>query len=96
MPGVTRYIFTGHLAVIAFFVVSGFCIHYPYRNAFLPARAFWVARLIRIMIPATVAMALAQSLGMKEYNFADGYILWSIVCEIFYYLAYPPCFGFPG
>jgi peptidoglycan/LPS O-acetylase OafA/YrhL len=89
MPGVTRYIFTGVPAVIVFFVVSGFCIHYPYRDSPVPVAAFWSARAIRMLLPALVAMALARLVGILEYNFIDGYILWSIVCELFYYAAYP-------
>jgi peptidoglycan/LPS O-acetylase OafA/YrhL len=89
LPGLLKYTFTGMPAVIAFFVVSGFCIHFPYRNKDVPKTAFWTARAIRILIPALIAMTLAQLEGIASYNFVDGYILWSIVCELFYYAAYP-------
>jgi peptidoglycan/LPS O-acetylase OafA/YrhL len=85
----SKYLFTGHPAVIAFFVVSGFCIHYPYTRKALPVVPFWAARLVRIMIPALAAIALAKLAELKFYNFWDGYILWSIVCELFYYMLYP-------
>lgn len=85
----SRYIFTGHPAVIVFFVVSGFCIHYPYTRRNLPVIAFTLARWTRIMPPALVAMALAYMLHVEGFNFIDGFILWSIVCELWYYSLYP-------
>lgn len=89
LPDLAQYLFTGHPAVIAFFVVSGFCIHYPYVCKPLPVLPFWVARWVRIMVPALVAMILARLAKLNDYNFKDGYILWSIVCELFYYMFYP-------
>lgn len=85
----SKYAFTGYPAVVAFFVVSGFCIHYPYINRPLPISAFWAARWVRILIPALVAMALARVLSIIGFNFWDGYILWSLICELFYYSLYP-------
>ena len=85
----SKYIFTGHPAVIVFFVVSGFCIHYPYTQRELPVVAFTLARWTRIMPPALVAMGVAWMLNVPKYNFVDGYILWSIVCELWYYSLYP-------
>jgi peptidoglycan/LPS O-acetylase OafA/YrhL len=67
MPGIAKYIFTGHPAVIAFFVVSGFCIHYPYRKNEFLAAPFLAGRFIRIIPPAAIAFVLAQSLGMWAY-----------------------------
>jgi peptidoglycan/LPS O-acetylase OafA/YrhL len=84
-----KYLFTGHPAVIAFFVVSGFCIHYPYVNGVLPVLPFWAARLTRIMIPAIIAIVFAKLAHLTSFNFWDGYILWSVVCELFYYALYP-------
>lgn len=89
LPGVTKYIFTGHPAVIAFFVVSGFCIHYPYRARSLQVAPFLVGRFIRIVPPTAAAFILAQAMGMRAYNPIDGYILWSVVCEAVYYCLYP-------
>ncbi|MEZ0315965.1 MAG: acyltransferase family protein [Methylophilaceae bacterium] len=89
IAGLSKYLFTGHPAVIVFFVVSGFCIHYPYTRRQLPVLAFTLARWTRIMIPALIAMLFAQLLGMHKYNFIDGFILWSIVCELWYYSLYP-------
>jgi peptidoglycan/LPS O-acetylase OafA/YrhL len=89
LPGPLRYVFTGHPAVVAFFVISGFCIHRPYIERPLPVLAFWSSRVLRILPPALAAMALAQIAGLRQFNFADGYILWSIVCEAWYYALYP-------
>jgi len=89
IPNYAKYLFTGHPAVIAFFVISGFCIHYPYTRKPLPVLPFWAARWVRIMIPVLVAIVLAKLAKLKPYNFWDGYILWSIVCELFYYTLYP-------
>lgn len=89
IPNLAKYLFTGHPAVIAFFVVSGFCIHYPYTKKALPILPFWAARWTRIIIPVLVAILLAKLARLKGYNFWDGYILWSIVCELFYYMLYP-------
>lgn len=75
LPGLAKYIFTGHPAVVAFFVISGFCIHTPYLRKEMQVSAFWASRLVRIFIPVAVAVPLAQSLGMLQFNFKDGYIL---------------------
>ncbi|RDJ14221.1 acyltransferase [Rhizobium phaseoli] len=89
MPGISRYIFTGHPAVIAFFVVSGFCIHYPYRRQELRTAPFLAGRFLRIVPPSAVAFLMAQALGIRAYNPIDGFILWSVVCEAVYYCLYP-------
>ena len=85
----SRYIFTGGPAVIVFFVISGFCIHFPYRNRTLPTIPFLIARWLRISIPMIIAYFLAQAADLKAYNIIDGFILWSVVCELVYYSIYP-------
>jgi peptidoglycan/LPS O-acetylase OafA/YrhL len=89
LPGALRYVFTGAPAVIAFFVVSGFCIHYPYRDKPLPVFAFVTARFLRIGIPMMVAFYFAFRARLWEFNIYEGYILWSLVCELWYYALYP-------
>jgi peptidoglycan/LPS O-acetylase OafA/YrhL len=89
LPGPLKYLFTGHPAVIAFFVISGFCIHYPFLNRPLPVAAFLAARAMRILPPVLVAIAIAYLSGVRKYNFVEGYILWSVVCELWYYALYP-------
>lgn len=81
-------------AVIVFFLISGFCIHFPWRD---PARveqinlgAFYTRRLARIFLPAIAAVALTFALGYKPNAYGiQGTPLWSIVCEIIYYIIYP-------
>lgn len=85
----TKYIFTGHPAVIVFFVISGFCIHYPYSRNNLNVIAFVSARWVRVLIPAIIATGFANLVHIEKYNFVEGYILWSIVCELIYYTLYP-------
>lgn len=85
----SRYVFTGGPAVIVFFVISGFCIHFPYRNRNLPTIPFLIARWSRISIPMVIAYFLAQAVGLKSYNIIEGFILWSVVCELAYYSIYP-------
>lgn len=89
LPGLAKYAFTGIPAVFAFFVISGFCIHTPFVNARLPVAAFLLARLVRIGIPTLTAFSIARMLGILPYNFVDGFILWSVVCELWYYALYP-------
>lgn len=72
-----------------FFVISGFCIHYPYREIGLRVQAFLVARYIRVLLPTACAYLIAKWLNIQSYNFVDGWILWSIVCELWYYTLYP-------
>lgn len=89
LPEPFRYFFTGAPAVVAFFVISGFCIHHPYRDASPDVMSFWTARAIRILPPAMIAMVWAQLEGIRAFNPIDGFILWSIVCELVYYIFYP-------
>ena len=88
IPALSKYIITG-IPVITFFVVSGFCIHYPYQTKSLPVLSFLAARWIRLLLPTLVAIMVAMIAKLATYNFWDGYILWSIVCELFYYTLYP-------
>lgn len=87
--GVYGNAFSGPAAVIVFFVISGFCIHYPFRNgkqlAIVP---YFARRHIRIWIPIFVAVLLAKLAGVAFMNFQDT-ILWSLLAEELYYLIYP-------
>ena len=65
--GVYGAFYCGPAAVIVFFVVSGFCIHFPYRDGkTVPVLSFLARRYIRIGIPAAVAMGLAALVGMES------------------------------
>ncbi len=76
---------TGVAAVMAFFIISGFVIHYPYRNGkSLDVPEFYARRFIRIALPAVAAWLL--------YRLTFGLVLgvaWSLICELVYYLLYP-------
>ncbi len=79
----------GPAAVIVFFVISGFCIHFPYRKAeTVPLVPFFVRRYLRILIPVVVAIGLSRRIGV-ELKLFDKSVLWSLVCEEVYYAAYP-------
>ncbi|MFL6212866.1 MAG: acyltransferase family protein [Blastocatellia bacterium] len=76
-------------AVIVFFVISGFCIHLPYRDQPRVALApYFTRRFVRILTPMAAAFLLAIPLKVEFPLFSDT-ILWSLVCEEIYYLLYP-------
>jgi peptidoglycan/LPS O-acetylase OafA/YrhL len=80
---------SGQAAVIVFFVISGFCIHYPFRNgAAIPLKSYYARRYARVLIPMAAAIALGYPLGIELGLLTDS-ILWSLVCEEIYYLLYP-------
>jgi peptidoglycan/LPS O-acetylase OafA/YrhL len=76
-------------AVIVFFLISGFCIHLPYRKQTeMALTPYFTRRFVRILIPMAAAFLLAIPLKVKYSLFSDS-ILWSLVCEEIYYLLYP-------
>lgn len=88
--GLYNNFWNGPAAVIVFFVISGFCIHYPFsRTLRIPSIAAYVARrYLRIGIPLLVAVAVSPILGVNLDLFHDS-ILWSLVAELIYYTIYP-------
>lgn len=89
VQGIYGNVFAGVPAVIVFFVISGFCVHYPQRNLNAVATAsFLVRRYLRICVPLTVAVLLARPLGVKLTLFHNS-ILWSLAAELIYYTVYP-------
>jgi peptidoglycan/LPS O-acetylase OafA/YrhL len=88
--------FNGQAAVIMFFLVSGLCIHWPYRQAKrIEWKRFLAARLTRIGLPLCAAIALASRVGYKgSYDFMHVVPIWSLYCEIGYYCVYPLVFMF--
>jgi peptidoglycan/LPS O-acetylase OafA/YrhL len=81
--------FCGPAAVIVFFVISGFCIHYPFRDATrLDLLSFYSRRQVRILIPVAVAIALAPAVNEPILDMNQS-VLWSLVCEEVYYAIYP-------
>lgn len=89
VQGVYGNLFAGVPAVIVFFLISGFCVHFPQRNmASVPLAAFLVRRYLRIGIPLLAAVCLARPLEVNLALFHNS-ILWSLVAELIYYTLYP-------
>lgn len=88
--GASHNLWNGPAAVIAFFVISGFCIHYPFaRTQRIPSlAAFMVRRVLRIGLPLAAAVTLAPLVGV-QLNLLNDSILWSLIAELVYYLLYP-------
>jgi peptidoglycan/LPS O-acetylase OafA/YrhL len=88
--GVYNNFYNGPAAVIVFFVISGFCIHYPFTQSLrIPSFAGYLARrYLRIGIPLVSAVVVSPYLGVKLGFFHDS-ILWSLVAELIYYTLYP-------
>jgi peptidoglycan/LPS O-acetylase OafA/YrhL len=87
--GIFNAFFNGPAAVIVFFIISGFCIHYPYKaDRRLSLGPFYVRRFIRILLPAAVCYLSMRWLFHDRTRFQDG-VYWSVICEAIYYLIYP-------
>ncbi len=81
--------FVGVAAVMIFFVISGFCIRYPFRHGETPAWGeYFLRRYLRIGIPLGVAVILMH-LGGRELTVWENSVLWSLYAEIIYYTVYP-------
>jgi peptidoglycan/LPS O-acetylase OafA/YrhL len=82
-------------AVICFFVISGFCIHLPFKNVnVMPVARYYMRRYIRILVPVSAAIAITQLTGDRQMIFGKhdvlwSGILWSLFCEEIYYAVYP-------
>jgi len=87
--GIYHNLFVGPPAVIVFFVISGYCIHRPFRDvAQLPLLSYFTRRYVRILFPMTFAILLAKPVGFPLPLFQNS-ILWSLVAELIYYTIYP-------
>ncbi|MFC4233177.1 acyltransferase family protein [Parasediminibacterium paludis] len=81
----------GEAAVIGFFIISGLCIHYPnVARKKLQIIPFYVARIIRLCLPLVIYLFISKMAG---YSHNEGFLrvvpIWSLYCEIIYYLLYP-------
>lgn len=77
-------LFCGVGAVIAFFIISGFVIHYPNKNKEIAYFNFLSRRWIRLLIPMLIATVVAS-----RFNLFFALPLWSLYCELIYYALYP-------
>ena len=91
-----RTIVFGPPAVIVFFVISGFCIHWPFAHGAqkVPLLRFYARRYLRIVIPLLAVVAIYKIVWPQAVVFGPSSILWhstlwSVVCEEIYYAAYP-------
>ena len=85
-------LFNGPAAVIVFFVISGFCIHYPHiKKIKVNILNFFTRRYIRIMLPILTCYTLIYIYGDGNNPFTE-IIGWSIFCELIYYTIYPLIF----
>ena len=81
--------FNGTAAVMVFFVISGFAIHYPFRHGESPAWGeYFLRRYIRIGVPVGVSVALLSLIGPYPRQLQSG-VLWSLYAEAIYYTLYP-------
>jgi peptidoglycan/LPS O-acetylase OafA/YrhL len=82
-------------AVIGFFVISGFCIHLPFRrDEPLPVGRYYARRYIRILVPVAAAILISRLLGDRQtiigpHSILWNSVLWSLACEEIYYAVYP-------
>jgi peptidoglycan/LPS O-acetylase OafA/YrhL len=91
--------FNGQAAVILFFVISGFCIHWPYAmGKRFVATEFLNQRLLRIGLPLIGALGFGWLVDIQRGSmhvpidpFGDplGVPIWSLWCEMIYYVCYP-------
>jgi peptidoglycan/LPS O-acetylase OafA/YrhL len=87
-------IWSGSAAVIVFFVISGFCIHFPFAASLRRPRwkEFYSRRFIRILVPGLLAVPFILVIGLP-INFFHQAILWSLLAELIYYTLYPALRG---
>jgi peptidoglycan/LPS O-acetylase OafA/YrhL len=86
--GAISHLFLGVGAVIAFFIISGFVIHYPNRHKEkINVVNFLLRRWLRIGIPMVVIGLIAGYFG-----YFNNIPVWSLYCEIIYYTIYPLLF----
>ncbi len=94
MRGLTGNLFAGPPAVIVFFVISGFCIHYPFKiKQNSPTWRFLLKRYLRIGAPACAATLFIQYFTPENPAFnvsaLSGTVVWSLIAEVIYYTLYP-------
>jgi len=87
--GIYNALFNGPAAVIVFFIISGFCIHFPFRGTRALSRSsFYSRRFIRIVLPAAAFLLILRYV-LRDNSSPQNTVLWSVICEMIYYLIYP-------
>lgn len=87
--GVLGSLFNGPAAVIVFFLISGFCIHIPQvQGQSLHLASYGVRRFVRILLPILMIHPVSV-LTKVPLTLLSQSILWSVTCELIYYLLYP-------
>lgn len=88
-PGLPSAAVSGPAAVIVFFVISGFCIHHPFKDGPPPSwPRYYARRYVRIGVPLIAAVAIAGAFNLSFKSF-EATILWSLFAELIYYTLYP-------
>lgn len=88
VSSVNNVAFDGVAAVIVFFVISGLCIHLPVVNSNqLDPVKFWIRRGVRVGAPLVGAVILSKVLLGRSSALSP--VLWSLYCELIYYVIYP-------
>jgi peptidoglycan/LPS O-acetylase OafA/YrhL len=89
LKGVIDILFNGPAALIVFFVVSGFGIHFAARHDLTTdVPSFYARRLIRISGPALIGLVIWAFAQIPFQPVGPG-PFWTITCEAEYYLLYP-------
>jgi peptidoglycan/LPS O-acetylase OafA/YrhL len=84
LSGLIPNLFSGIGAVIAFFIISGFVIHYPNKKGIPDVRKYLLRRWLRIGMPLFVVAII--TLYYDCFNYIP---IWSLYCELIYYTIYP-------
>ncbi len=85
---IAAVLWNGPAAVSVFFIISGFCIHLPYRgHRGVELKSFFSRRFLRVGIPALSVMAF-EWFFLHSLLIANT-VLWSVLCELIYYAMYP-------
>lgn len=85
----------GMPAVMAFFVISGFCIHMPFRDRdHVPLLRFYGRRYLRVTVPMFIALGILYALVPTRPLWGAHSVfwestLWSLLIEEIYYAVYP-------
>lgn len=81
----------GGTGVLAFFIISGFCIHYPAvaREKDPQWGSFLTRRYVRVILPYLAVLPFAFWTGRQYNMFTGNDLAWTILCDLAYYSLYP-------